>query len=111
MTINDKNELINKLRHIEVILQNQKTDTEKLKEVVSELKAVVSDLDKNAAIQSEKQSHLYYRVEQLQKQIESLEASGEKTDDRQRDLIEKALMLFIGGLISYLFSLAQGGGN
>lgn len=46
MTINDKNELINKLRHIELILQNQKTDTEKLKEVVSELKVVVSDLDK-----------------------------------------------------------------
>lgn len=109
MTLNEKQEIISKLKHIELVLQNNVTDTEQLKEVVSELKEVVSDLDKHAAIQSEKQSHLYYRIEQLQRQIEVLEASGEKTNDKQRDLVEKALMAFLGGLITYIFSLAQGG--
>lgn len=111
MNINDKQDVINRLRHIELILQNHENDKEQLKEVVAELREVVIDLDKNAAIYSEKQSHLVFRVEQLQRQIDSLEVSGAKTNDRQRDLIEKALMAFLGGLITYLFSLIKSGGQ
>lgn len=97
-------ELIQRLKTIELALQEEQNSTEKLKNVVNELRAVVQDIDKSMAIQEEKQSHLLYRVEQLQKKIEVLENNGEKTNDRQRDLIEKALMVFLGGLVTYLLS-------
>ncbi len=105
----EESNLIHKLKTIEGMLQDQDNNTEQLKDVINELRAVVQDLDKNMAIQSEKQSHLYYRVEQLQKEIEVLEASGEKINNRQRDLIEKALMAFLGGLITYIFSIMTKG--
>ena len=59
------------------------------------------------AIHTEKQSHLFYRIEMLQKELEIIESRGDKTNDRQKDLIEKALMAFLGGLITYIFSLAS----
>lgn len=98
--------LIEKLKKIETSLQEHENGTHELKNVVEDLKAVVQELDKGMAIQSEKQSHLFYRIEQLQKELEVLEASGSKMKDKQRDLLEKALMAFLGGLITYLFSLA-----
>jgi len=101
-----ENELIHKLKHIELVLQDHDNTAEQLKKVTDELKSVVQDLDKTIAIHSEKQSHLFYRIEQLQRQIEALEVSGEKETGRQRDLIEKALMAFLGALITYIFSLA-----
>lgn len=106
--MNQNNEVIQKLIHIENTLQDHEADYSELKSVVSELKNIVQSLDKDMAIQAEKQSHLYFRVEQLQKQIELLEAKGTKTSDKQRALIENALMAFLGGLITYLFSLIGG---
>jgi chromosome segregation ATPase len=102
-------ELINKLREIENKLQDQATDTVELKGVVTELKLIVQSLDKDMAIQLEKQSHLFYRVEQLQREIELLEEKGVKSSDKQRALVENALMAFLGGLITYVFSLIGGG--
>jgi chromosome segregation ATPase len=102
-------ELINKLREIENKLQDQATDTVELKGVVTELKSIVQSLDKDMAIQLEKQSHLFYRVEQLQREIELLEEKGVKSSDKQRALVENALMAFLGGLITYVFSLIGGG--
>jgi chromosome segregation ATPase len=102
-------ELIQKLREIENTIQDQETDTVELKGVVNELKSIVQSLDKDMAIQLEKQSHLSYRVEQLQREIELLEEKGVKSGDRQRALVENALMAFLGGLITYVFSLVGGG--
>lgn len=102
---NEQQELILKLQTIEAALQEQDQDALELKTVVNELKNIVRDLDKGMAIQSEKQSHLFYRVEQLQKEIEIIEASGDRTQDKQRDLVEKALMIVLGGLISYLLGI------
>jgi chromosome segregation ATPase len=102
-------ELINKLKEIENKLQDQDTDTMELKGVVNELKSIVQSLDKDMAIQLEKQSHLFYRVEQLQREIELLEEKGVKSSDKQRALVENALMAFLGGLITYVFSLIGGG--
>ncbi|AMQ66585.1 hemolysin [Bacillus phage Shbh1] len=104
--MDENNNIIHKLKHIELILQDHENNTTKLKKVVQELKDIVQDLDKTMAIQEEKQSHLFYRIEQLQKQIEMLEKSGEKSSDRHRDLVEKALMVFLGGLITYILSLS-----
>lgn len=103
----ENSELIQKLKHIELALQEHENDTEQLKQVVEELKSIVQALDKEMAIKDEKQSHLFYRIEMLQKQIEDIEARGDKTSDKQRDLVEKALMAFLGGLITYIFSLAN----
>jgi chromosome segregation ATPase len=103
------NETIQKLKSIEERLQNNANETTELKGIVGELKNVVQSLDKNAAIQDQKHSHLFYRVEQLQKEIELIESKGDKKGDSQRALVEKALMAFLGGLITYLFSLLGGG--
>lgn len=98
--------VVSRLKQIEAHLKDHDSSTEQLKEVTRELKLVVQDLDKSMAIQTEKQAHLFYRIEHLQKQVELLEASGEKSKGRQQDLIEKALMAFLGALLTYVFSIA-----
>jgi chromosome segregation ATPase len=100
-------EVILKLQAIENKLQDQDNSAAELKGVVTELKGIVQDLDKDMAIQAEKQSHLFFRIEQFQRELEVLESRGEKGNERQRSLIENALMVVLGGLISYLFSLGS----
>ena len=103
----EEKDVIQKLKKIEAALQDHENGTSQLMQVIEELKNVVKDLDKDMAIQSEKQSHLFYRIEQLKKELEEFEQTGEKSDTRQRDLIEKALIAFLGGLITYIFSIAN----
>ncbi|MGV3094232.1 hypothetical protein [Streptococcus pluranimalium] len=98
------NEIMQKLKEIENTLQNHKTDTVELRNVVNDLRDIVQSLDKDMAIHSEKQSHLFYRIEQMQREIELLDEKGEKGSDKQRDIVEKALMAFLGGLITYIFN-------
>ncbi len=98
--------LIYKLQTIEKVLQDQSNNAEQLKNVVNDLHSIIQELDKDMVIHSEKQSHLYYRVEQLQKEVELLEQSGEKNSNRQRELMEKVLMAFLGGLITYIYSIS-----
>lgn len=98
-------ELILKLQEIETVLQDQENSTVELKHVVDELKGIVQNLDKDMAIQAEKQSHLIFRIEQLQSELKILETKSEKGNDKQRTLIENALMAVLGGLITYIFSL------
>ncbi|MGV3184514.1 hypothetical protein [Staphylococcus epidermidis] len=98
------NEIMQKLKEIENNLQNHKTDSVELRNVVNALRDIVQSLDKDMAIHSEKQSHLFYRIEQMQREIELLDEKGEKGNDKQRDIVEKALMAFLGGLITYIFN-------
>ncbi|AGK86832.1 hemolysin [Bacillus phage SIOphi] len=98
------NEIMQKLKEIENTLQNHKTNTVELRNVVNDLRDIVQSLDKDMAIHSEKQSHLFYRIEQMQREIELLDEKGEKGSDKQRDIVEKALMAFLGGLITYIFN-------
>lgn len=98
------NEIMQKLKEIENTLQNHKTDTVELRNVVNDLRDIVQSLDKDMAIHSEKQSHLFYRIEQMQREIELLDEKGEKGSDKQRDIVERALMAFLGGLITYIFN-------
>lgn len=104
---NEEVNILYKLRKIEALVEEQDNNTAQLRIIVDELKSVVQDLDKTIAIQSEKHSHMNYRVEQLQKELELLEASGDKTRSKQQDLVEKALMVFLGGLITFIFNLAS----
>lgn len=96
-----------KLQDIEKSMINHGEELDEVKEILEELRDIVQDLDKNQAINEEKQSHLYYRVEHLQQELQTLEARGEKGDDKQRKLVENALMVVLGGIISYIFSLSQ----
>lgn len=100
-------EVILRLKAIENVLQEQGNSTKELEKVVEDLKGIVLSLDKELALQAEKYSHLFFRIEQLQKEIEVLANKGEKGNDRQRDLVEKALMAVLGGLITFIFSLAK----
>lgn len=107
MADQNNTELLDKLKDIESALQNNSGDTAELKAVVHELKNVVQSLDKELAIQSEKQSHLFFRIEQLQSEINLLEDKDDKASDRHRQLIENALMAVLGGVISYVFGLLK----
>ncbi len=99
------NYYVERLKSLEDTIQDHKADIKELKDVVQELREIVRDIDKNAAIEIEKRSHMEFRIEQLQKEIELLEANGVKSGDKQRALVENTLMVLLGGLISYLFGL------
>lgn len=98
-------EVILKLQEIETVLQDQENSATELKRVVDELKGIVQNLDKDMAIQAEKQAHLLFRIEQLQREVQVLETKSEKGTDKQRQLVENALMAVLGGLIAYIFKI------
>lgn len=100
-------ELIEKLQAIEYALQQDRQSSAELRSVVNSLRSIVQSLDKDVAIQSEKISHLVYRIEQLQLELTAIEAKGDKNSDKHRQLVENALMAFLGGLITYVFSLIK----
>lgn len=106
-TENDKN-IGYRLKSIEQKLQQSDNDSESLRQVVNDLKDIVQSMDKEFAIHSEKQSHLFFRIEQIQKEVESVGGKGDKTSEKHRDLLENALMVILGGVIAYLFSMAKG---
>lgn len=103
----NEQDLIYRLKNIEQKLQQNGNDSENLKQVVNDLKDVVRFIDKELAIHAEKQSHLFYRIEQIQKEVEAVGGKGDKTSEKHRDLLENALMVILGGVITYLFSMAK----
>lgn len=74
---------------------------------INELKSIVQSIDKDTAIQAEKQSHLYYQISQLEKTVESMKGNDTKEVDRKRDLIEKIFMAVLGASVTYIFSLLK----
>lgn len=98
-------EVMAKLQKIESVIQDQESDITELNRVVDELKDIVQDLDKNMAIQAEKQAHLLSRIDFLQGQIRVLEDQKDKGNDNQRQLIENTLIAILGGIIAYIFNL------
>lgn len=104
---NYNTELLDRLKDIETALQNSNHDTAELKSVVTDLKNVVQSLDKEVAIQAEKQSHLFYRIEQLQAEIAMLEDKDDKANDKHRQLIENTLMAVLGAVLTYVFTLLK----
>ncbi|AEW47504.1 hemolysin [Bacillus phage B4] len=96
-----------RLKEIENVLKEHAEESEDIRKVLEEIQDIVRDIDKNAAINEEKQSHLFYRIDLLQQKLTTLETRGEKGTDKQRALVENALMVVLGGIISYIFSLSQ----
>lgn len=68
-------------------------------------KVLISSVDREQAIQLEKNSNIFYQLGQLERRIEELEEGQDKASQKNLDMIEKVFMLFIGGFVTYLFSL------
>lgn len=69
--------------------------------------SIVSSLDKDQAIQGEKNTNVFYQLEQLERRLEDLERNAEKSNDSTRQFIEKVVMLIIGALVTWLFNALQ----
>ena len=55
----------------------------------------------------EKNSNIFYQLEQLERRLEELERTSEKSSDNTRQFVEKIVMLIIGGLVTWLFNVLQ----
>ena len=91
-----------------------KSDIETLKRLygeIGELQRIhttsITALDKDVSIQGEKNSNIFYQLEQLERRLEELERSSEKSSDNTRQFVEKIVMLIIGGLVTWLFNVLQ----
>lgn len=100
-------DLESKIKDIERILRDHANTSDEMNEVVKELEDIVHELDKSVALNGEKQSQLAYKIEVLNQKLSAVEMRGEKGSDKQRALVENALMVVLGGLLSYIFSLAN----
>lgn len=78
-----------------------------ISELQRETGSIVSSLDKDQAIQGEKNSNIFYQLEQLERRLEELERNSEKSNDNTRQFVEKILMLVIGALVTWLFNVLQ----
>lgn len=86
---------------------NLDAERRELSIAINELKSIVQSLDKETAIQAEKQSHLYYQITQLEKTVESMKGDDVKEVDRKKDLVEKIFMAILGASVTYIFSLLK----
>ena len=91
-----------------------KSDIETLKRLYGEIGELqrthtnaITALDKDTSIQEEKNSNIFYQLEQLERRLEELERSSEKNSDNTRQFVEKIVMLIIGGLVTWLFNVLQ----
>lgn len=91
-----------------------KSDIETLKRLYGEIGELqrthttsITALDKDTAIQEEKNSNIFYQLEQLERRLEELERTSEKNSDNTRQFVEKIVMLIIGGLVTWLFNVLQ----
>jgi len=76
-----------------------------ISELQRETSSIVSSLDKDQAIQGEKNTNIFYQLEQLERRLEELERHSEKSNDNSRQFLETVLMLIIGGLVTWLFNV------
>lgn len=76
-----------------------------LSEDRNEQEAIISSVDREQAIQVEKNTNIFYQLGQLEKRISELERTKDESSEKTKDMIEKIMMLVIGGLVTYVFSL------
>lgn len=81
------------------------SDTYKdLEDKVSALSDFVKDLDKDIAIKQEKQAQIYIQIERLDEMIKDIKTTSTTKEDKKKDVVEKILLLIIGGIISFVFN-------
>lgn len=119
--VKEYDDIIRQLKELEESLQDNKSDYKDLKRVVDSLKDIVErvekgtagnkdvivSLDKDTALISEKLVFIFFRLEQLQKELESLDGQNTKQDDKSKARMENIIMLILGGVVTYFFSLIK----
>lgn len=71
---------------------------------VERLKSIIHDLDKDLAVNSEKQSAIYVQLDRLDEKIEELKNNTKSKDDKKKDTTEKVLLLVLGAILSFVFN-------
>ena len=71
---------------------------------VERLKSIIHDLDKDLAVNSEKQSAIYVQLDRLDDKIEELKNNTKSKDDKKKDTTEKLLLLVLGAILSFVFN-------
>lgn len=93
-----------KIEVIEANLKDKSTDYKHLEEIIDDIKDFIVELDKKSAISEEKMSHIMYLMGSFKEQLDMVQKSGNKMNDKSRDLVEKVLMALLGGLITFIFN-------
>uniref|UniRef100_A0AAU8GRX9 Hemolysin n=1 Tax=Mammaliicoccus phage MSShimriz1 TaxID=3230127 RepID=A0AAU8GRX9_9VIRU len=75
-----------------------------LDEDVERLKSIIHDLDKDLAVNSEKQSAIYIQLDRLDEKIDELKKNTKSKDDKKKDTTEKVLLLVLGAILSFVFN-------
>lgn len=92
-------------REIRQTMESLKRYYSELSEDRNEQEAIISSVDREQAIQVEKNTNIFYQLGQLEKRISELERTKDESSEKTKDMIEKIMMLVIGGLVTYVFSL------
>lgn len=76
----------------------------KLEEEVDELKEIVTTLDKDLAVNVERQTPIYIQLERLDEKVKELAESTKDKDDKKSERVEKVLLLVLGAIVSFVFN-------
>lgn len=82
-------------------------EIEELDNIVDDLKKTVVQLDKNFAVQEEKQVGLVVRMNQLEEIIKDMKGEDTKAEARKQAMAERIIMLVLGAAATYLFGLLK----
>lgn len=96
-------------------LQSHKSDIDRLREVVDELKKQdlhvaskheksIVDVGKNLTVTSDKLSELIVKMDNLEERLVALEEHKSKTDNRVWSYIDKTIIAIISGIMTLLFN-------
>ncbi|BEU75226.1 hemolysin [Staphylococcus phage phiRNIID] len=81
-----------------------KNTYKELENEVDELRKMVVSLDKEVAVNSEKQSSIYIQLDRLDEKIKDLTNNTVVKDTRKKDTTEKVLLLVLGSIITFIFN-------
>lgn len=81
-----------------------KNTYKELENEVGELRKMVVSLDKEVAVNSEKQSSIYIQLDRLDEKIKELTNNTVVKDTRKKDTTEKVLLLVLGSIITFIFN-------
>lgn len=105
---NNVDELFKKVESISNTIQEKgyiDSDTfKKLENEVDELKSIVTTLDKELAVNVERQTPIYIQLESLDEKVKELAESTKDKDDKKSERVEKVLLLVLGAIVSFVFN-------
>lgn len=87
-------------------LAEQRLDTlsANVESSLKELRSLVTSLDKDIAVQEEKQLRIMLQIDQLEKSVEVLSQTNVKKQDGSNDFIKSVLIAVISSGLAYIWS-------